>query len=323
MKIKGLVVGLGQIGMGYDYNNVSTGFITSHAKALQEHPDFELVGGVDPAPEQRERFVKKYGKPAYKSLETALQECSPELAIVATPTKEHANTFGQVLECASVRLILCEKPIALNSEDAEMMVTAADSKNITVAVNYIRRYEPGARILTQRINSGELGFPLKACVWYSKGIYNNGSHFLNFLSAMFGNVQQIEVLSKGRLWDNADPEVDVKVHFERGDAYFLAAREECFSYCEMEIIGPLGKVRYSKSGCNIDWWSIMPDPDFPEYKILQDTPESIPAEMNRYQYHVLQNISDFLSGRSELYCDGDSGIKTMRILDKIKEAWYG
>ncbi len=312
-------MGLGQIGMGYDYDHPAPDFIASHAKALQLHPDFELTGGVDLELERRELFSRKYGKPAYEGLGDALQGCEPELAIIATPTREHAGTFNQLLECSSLRLILCEKPLAATLEEAETMLHLAKQQDIQVAVNYVRCYDLGIQTLISRIQSGELGFPLKVCVWYRKGIFNSGSHILNLLTPLLGEVRRVQIISRGRRWDSWDPEPDLRLDFERGETYFLAGREEDFSYSQVEIVGPRGKMLYDKDG-GISWWGMEQDPAFPGYTILQRTAEEIPTDMKRYQYNVLQNLGDFLSGHSELLCDSDSGLQTMRILNQIEEA---
>ena len=47
MKEKCLVIGLGQIGMGYDLDCDPNTSVYSHARAISLHPDFELVGAVD------------------------------------------------------------------------------------------------------------------------------------------------------------------------------------------------------------------------------------------------------------------------------------
>ena len=43
---KALVIGLGAIGMEYDYY-LDNNFIYTHSKAIYYNDDFEVVGGVD------------------------------------------------------------------------------------------------------------------------------------------------------------------------------------------------------------------------------------------------------------------------------------
>ena len=42
-----LLLGLGQIGMGYDYDAADNTLVLTHARAFFEHPAFVLSGGID------------------------------------------------------------------------------------------------------------------------------------------------------------------------------------------------------------------------------------------------------------------------------------
>ena len=319
MKIKSLIVGLGQIGLGYDFNDLTDGFVASHAKALHLHPDFDLIGAVDPVADRREMFAQRYGKGTYANVARALEHCRPELVVLATPIKDHVETFHELLKFPSLQLILCEKPLAMVLSDAERMLESANEKNIAVAINYVRRYDPGVQSLTQRLCAGEMGFPLKACVWFGKGIFNNGSHFVNLFVDILGQIKEVKILSPGRLWDGWDPEPDFRLVFDSGVVYFISVREEDFSYSQIEILGPKGKILFDKEG-RILWCGAAPDPVFDGYMTLRQVADEIPTDMNRYQYNVLQNLADFLSGRARLVCDGESGLRTMRALDSIQGA---
>ena len=319
MKIKSLIVGLGQIGLGYDFNDLTDEFVATHAKALHLHPDFDLIGGVDSAEDRREMFAKRYGKAVFENVACALENCRPELVILATPIWDHAETFRELLKFPDLRLILCEKPLAAKLEDAEKMLESAQKRNIKVAINYVRRYDPGVQSLMSRLCSGEMGIPLKGCVWFSKGIYNNGSHFINLFVDMLGVVREIKIMSLGRLWDRWDPEPDFRLTFDSGVIYFISVPEENFSYSQIEVLGPKGKVLFEKNG-QISCCGITADARFDGYTSLQQTTEEIPTDLHRYQYNVLQNLSDFLSGRASLVCDGGSGLRTMKVLDGIQRA---
>ena len=141
---------------------------------------------------------------------------------------------------------------------------------------------------------------------------------LNMVSSVLGDVLRIMVISQGRKWGGIDPEPDLKIEFKNGEAIFLAGNEEDFSYNQMELVGPKGKVLFDTDG-RLFWWGIKKDPKFDNYVFLQKIPHEIPTDMKRYQYNVLQNISDYLSGCSPLFCDGNSGLETMQILNKIQE----
>ena len=317
MKLKALVVGLGQIGMGYDYEKGPKHFILTHSQAFNSHTDYELVGGVDLDNEKLALFEAKFRKSAYSSISHAMADTQPDVVAIATPTEQHVQDFKMVLDHGMPRLILCEKPLAHNRQKADEMLRKAERGKCQVAVNYIRRFEPGSIRLGRKISRGELGFPIKGCVWYSKGLYNNGSHFINLLEQWLGPVKNSAVLKKGHYWAGSDPEPDVSLEFEKGTIYMLAACEENFSYYEMELIGRLGKIHYSRRGRDIRLWKTVADPVYQGYTILSDESEEIPTDFDRYQWHVVQNLSDYLNKGHVLYSDGNSALQTVITLENV------
>ena len=81
-----LIVGLGQIGMEYDYGKIKEKSIFTHAHAINKHPNFELIGAVDISEKKRDRFEQLYVTPTFNDIDTALKELKPEIVIIATPT---------------------------------------------------------------------------------------------------------------------------------------------------------------------------------------------------------------------------------------------
>jgi predicted dehydrogenase len=71
-KFSSVVVGLGRIGQGFDYDNLDDSAILTHASGFAYHEGFELIGAVDPDETQRMRFEKKYNCPAYSDLQTLI-----------------------------------------------------------------------------------------------------------------------------------------------------------------------------------------------------------------------------------------------------------
>ena len=57
MKIKSVVIGLGNIGMGYDYDKKFKSYLT-HSSSLKSHRGFELVGAAERNPNKRLYFEK-------------------------------------------------------------------------------------------------------------------------------------------------------------------------------------------------------------------------------------------------------------------------
>lgn len=317
---RALIVGLGQIGCGYDFADPDMTRAHTHARALATHPAFALVGGVDPDSQHRGRFSEAYGLPAWPTVEAALTVTRPTVAVVATPTAAHAATVGQLLATDGVRSILCEKPLAVTLIEAQRVVDACRARDCLLVVNYMRRCEPGAVEVRNRIADGRIGRPLKAVVWYSKGLVHNGSHFHNLLEFWCGRATDIRLLDPGRRLPSGDSEPDVHITYAHGTAVFLAAREECFSHYTVELVAPNGRLRYEQGGSKIVWQAAIEDPDFDGYRMLAPTGEELATGMHRSQWYVAEQWARRLNGQPSDICSGDDALRTLELLLQVQSA---
>jgi predicted dehydrogenase len=314
-----IIIGLGQIGMNYDYDLNQENYILTHAQTINTNPTFDLVGGIDVSEKNRKRFEEKFDKPSFAEVIDVKSITDLDLAIIAVSTKSHIYTVKKVISFLSPKMILIEKPLSFLFKEAQDIISTCKDKNIPIAVNYIREYEPSHRKLFDKINNDELGFPLKTVCWYSKGIINNGSHFIQLLSNFMGEVNDIKIINNGRKWNNIDPEPTLEIIYEKGRSYFIPVEEENYSLFEMEIVGPKGKIKYYNGGSHYDWWSVSDDPVFKDYKKLESEPITTMTDFNKYQYHVYKNIIEYFQGNCDLYCDGKTALRTAQILDQIQQ----
>lgn len=315
-KFSSVVLGLGQIGQGYDYDHPDDSLILTHATGFAYHEAYELVAAVDPDRVKRERFEKKFGQPAYPDVQTLLTQHQPEVLSIAVTTPLHYQVFQEVIHCQP-RAVLCEKPIATCVKDAKCMVALAEENKCALLLNYIRRFEPGVLALKQVIQERQLGQIYKGTVWYGKGLLNNGSHFVDLLRFLLGDVVEIQILNRGRKWDDQDPEPDVCIRFGETAIFFLSAREEYFSVGDMELIGTQGKIRYAEGGTIIELRKTEPDPVFPGYTILGQEKRIIPSDLKRYQWHVLDHLHRHLLYGTPLYSDGKSATETLEVIENV------
>ncbi len=311
MPFKVLIVGLGQIGMGYDLSLTSE-FIYSHTRAFATHPAFELVGGVDINPERRAVFEQTYACPAYADIGAALFAQMADVVTIAAPTSCHQAVLMEILEHAQPQAILCEKPLAYDPAAAEDMLTACEAKGVALYVNYVRRSDPGAIEVERRIAFGVIQGPIKGVVWYSKGLRHNGSHFLNLLEYWLGPVQKSAVIQPGRPLKDGDCEPDLDIAFERGRVLFLAAREENFSHYTIELVASNGRLRYEQGGVHIEWEPIVLDERLDGYTRLSFLPELVPSDMGRYQWHVADQLAAALQGGKANLCTGTEALISLR-----------
>ena len=310
---KCLIIGLGQIGMGYDLDHDPAVAVYSHARAISLHPNFELAGAVDSSTKQRSVFEKNYTCPTFDSIPAAMQKIQASVVVIASPSETHAEILNEVLRCSRPSVILCEKPLAYDLEQARAMVDVCDKAGVSLYVNYPRRADPGVLEVKRRIEQNEILGPIKGVVWYSKGFLNNGSHFFNLLEFWLGQFVGFKLMAAGRLWKDRDPEPDVVVKFERGTVTFISAWEERFSHCTLELLSHSGRLRYEQGGVSIKWKSVLPDSNFSGYKVLNSSSEMISNDMNRYQWHVYEQ----LAGKQNTLCTGRQALTTLESMHGI------
>lgn len=312
-----LIVGLGQIGAGYDIDAGPDGGIYTHARAIALHPDFELAGGVDPVEPSRSRFVSKYGVQAYDSIAVAMHTLQPDIVVIATPADMHLPHVREVLAAGAPSVVICEKPLAFDEAEGEALVRHCEEAGVALFANFIRRSEPGTIEVRRRIEAGEIAAPLKGSFWYSKGLFNNGSHFINLLQFWLGEVKGHTIIDRGRRWAHADPEPDVRIQFENGTVVMQAAWEENFSFYGGELLSPAGRLSYSQGGRGIGWQGVRRDGSFSGYRVLSSEIESIANDMDRYQWHVYEQLSRFMTGKSFQLCSGREALMTLKIVSAM------
>jgi predicted dehydrogenase len=311
-----LIVGLGQIGLGYDLE-LDPALVYSHARAFSQHPAFDLVGGVDGSEQQRARLTQHYGCAAYADMGSALAQQAVDVLVIAAPTPLHGAILQQALALAQPRLVLCEKPLSYDIGEARTLVQACQERGVALYVNYIRRSDAAVIEVRRRLDAGLIAGPLKGVCWYSKGFQHNGSHFFNLLEYWLGPMRCAHLIEPGRLWEGSDPEPDVQVSFRDGQVVFLAAREESFSHYTLELVAANGRLRYEQGGQRVEWQAAGAG-TIKGYRVLGSEVETLHTGMSRYQWHVAEQIAAVLAGPGEHpLCSGAQALGTLESLHAI------
>ena len=140
--LRAAVVGVGNMGK-------------HHARVYNDLEDVELVGVADKDQKKIENFSNHYKVPVYSSYEELFNKEKPDLVSVVVPTNLHHRVAIEAIKRGIH--VLVEKPIALNRYEAEDLVSKANSKNITLGVGHVERFNPALIELKRRLQAGELG----------------------------------------------------------------------------------------------------------------------------------------------------------------------
>lgn len=287
-----VIIGLGRIGMGYDLD--APDVVLTHARAFAEHPSFERLVGVDPDPSRRAIFEARYGEASGRLADVAVD--APDVAVVAAPTTLHEPVAREALGHLRPRLLLMEKPLAHSMEGARAILEAADAAGALVAVNYVRRFEPGAGEVHARLRRGDFGTVDSARLVYSAGLVNGGSHLLDLLGDWLGEPTAPRLLHRGRDLAGGDCEPDFGFSIGTCRGVATAARDEAFALAEIELVTTAGVLRYQRGGGHIEWVPAEEDLRYPGERGLAAKSEVIPSDLDHYQRHVVDAVVRALAG---------------------------
>ena len=322
MKWNAAIVGLGQIGMGYDFDQ--TGVQLTHATAYHYHSDFHLIAGIDPHSDRRSLFEKKFKARSYSSIEEFAAD--PANAVthclsIASPSKEHANSFFQIQkqrkQLPQLKMILCEKPLSDSLEDARNMVAQAKAEKWLLATNYIRRTIPEFKALQNEIQNGNWGALQKGTVFYTKGLLNSASHWIDLLRFFFGEPTDIRLLAKGSrrpiISEVQDYEPDFSLQFKEGEIYFCACDDSQYTVGTIELLMTKGCIKIYDCGLFIDRFALGSDSLAPKLQVLIPNPHTTKTQLSQNMKFVLDDLAECLQSQRESISNGESGLKTIEI----------
>ena len=144
-------VRLGVIGCG----GIANG---KHLPAQKKNPDAELVAFCDIIEERAKEAAEKYGSEnafVCKDYRELLAKTDVDAVLVLTPNVDHSPITVAALK--SGRHVMCEKPMAINSKEAQKMLDAAKSSKKLLTIGYQSRYTNASLFLKKECEAGTLG----------------------------------------------------------------------------------------------------------------------------------------------------------------------
>lgn len=154
--------------------NVKIGFIGcggiangKHFPGMKQEQGVDMVAFCDLIVERAEKAAKEYGTPdakVYTDYKELLADPSIEAVHVLTPNIAHCEITVAALEAG--KHVLCEKPMAATTEDAQRMLDARDKTGKMLTIGYQYRHFPENIVAKKVIDDGWVGDPYYAEATY-------------------------------------------------------------------------------------------------------------------------------------------------------------
>ncbi|MEL6832099.1 MAG: Gfo/Idh/MocA family oxidoreductase [Bacteroidota bacterium] len=126
------------------------------AQDLEQIPGAKLFAVAGRNQERAQRFAEVYNTPhAFDEVAQLLALADLDVVYIATP---HTNHLAATLACLEAgKAVLCEKPWAMNSKEAQQMAQVAKEKQVFLMEAIWTRFLPTTRKILELIAEGTIG----------------------------------------------------------------------------------------------------------------------------------------------------------------------
>lgn len=326
------IIGTGRIGflLGKDRRREQP---AAHTAALNANKRIKLIAGCDIDGTRLALWQKENPQArTFGHIDTFLSEVKADIVTVAVNEDAHLSGTLKVIN-SRPGLIILEKPVALNSEDAYKIQAESRKLNVPVMVNHERRFSKDYQIVKDIIKSNILGKLqlIRGSLWSGMRVYSasqektgayslihDGTHLVDIVqfllekrleSPMVTNIirddrQSVRQAEVNYLINN----VAVSLTFSGQCRYFGFDVELRFSEGRILVGNGLFRVETKKeSPYYSGFFSLLKDN---KYK---------PAKKSGYFSNMIQNAVDFLDGKANLASTLDDGINALITLEEIKK----
>jgi len=331
MSIRISVVGAGLVG-------------TRHLQAIAVSNGASIASIVEPT-DAGKLAAEQRGTPYFKTLQDMLDGDRPDGVILATPNQAHVEG---ALACISAGIpTLIEKPLAVDSEGAQTIVSSGESAGVPLLTGHHRRHNPLIARARQIIDDGQLGTitAVHGSTWLHKPddyfnevwrtkkgsgpVYINLIHDVDMLRYLCGEIVSVYAMESNavRGYEVEDTMV-VLLQFDNGAlgtmtlsdtivapwSWELTARENPAYPSTAETCYQIGGTQGSLALPNMALWS---------HGDTNSWWEPISSTHFTYQFDdpLVRQIEQFVAvirGEEPPLVSAEEGMKNQQVLDAIK-----
>ena len=267
--VKAAIVGCGNIAGFLDSPDQEN--ILTHAHAYTRHQETQLVAVCDPVLEQRRSLIKIWGQDIrhYDSFETLLASQSIDIVSICSPTPFHYEAMVLALKDEHIKTIICEKPFIQTQEELDELKILIHIYPKKILLNFMRRYDPSIQRLRLLIESKSLGKTLSFHGKFTKGIYHNGSHMLELIEHLCGEITSLESTNLTQVEDDFYGNFLVNCSETQGILQNFSG--ENYALFELEVILSKGRIIIKDLGHTIQVETVEPSEKYKNYFNLKKT----------------------------------------------------
>ena len=238
------------------------------APALRDTQFSELIAVSRARFDLAATFAKDFGaKRWYAEWRDLLSDDEINAVYIATPVHLHA---AQAIAAAEAgKHVLCEKPMAMNLQECDLMIDAARSKGVKLGIAYYRHFYPVVERVKEIIKSGEIGVPalaqIEAFEWFDPApgdprswllqkslagggpMFDFGCHRIEVLLNIFGPISEVKALIANTVFEREVEDTAAALFRFAGGVCVLLSVSHAAAEAKdtLNIFGSLGSIHVS------------------------------------------------------------------------------
>lgn len=320
MSLKTAIIGLGRIAWSFDKDPKRPG-VNTHARAYQTHPKTRLVAACDADPTATAAFIEAFPDvKVYDDAVTMMKTERPDIVSVCVPTHMHAPVVCGIAPY-SPRVILCEKPIAYNLDDAALMATACLRHDVELMINHTRRFDLMHQQIALALQSGIIGRITGGNIYYTAGLYNTGSHIIDVLHMILGPASRVQAFAESTL-PGKDPTIGGRLLFGNNVNIFMhAINVKDYLIFEVDLFGTEGRLRIYNSGYESELFASADHPTFSGYKTLTRVENPFAPGLRSLMTPVIGNCVDVVLNNALPQSPALDAIHTLETLTALRKSY--
>ena len=306
MTIKVLLVGVGQIGLKYDFKS---NYNLTHFNSFYKNSKFKIIGVCD-IDLKKKNFFDKKNISFFLNYQEAIKKLNPTVVVISTPTSTHFKILINILKYNSVKLILCEKPFGLNIKQAKK-IKFLDKFN-KIYINYMRSTDDVfySKVIKKVRNDSNLFIK----IFYKGSLLNNASHYIQLLNQYFGECKKIKNVSNFNVNFS-----DFTLIFKKNiQAHFFSSSARGLFLDSLTIYTPKSIINYDNGGHLIYNFKNIKNPIY----LTQNYFKLKNIIKNKFyenpQKNIVKNVYKCLLKKKNYLCDVTEAINVHKIIKKIK-----
>ena len=319
------LIGFGKMGWGYAGDPVMARHYpyAAHAQVLANHPAFDWRAVVDPIPAALDAAFEARRLSAARTVEALAGADEIEVAVIATPP---ASRLAIVEHLPALRAVFVEKPLGTSLAASRAFLDTCAARGILVQVNLWRRADERFRAFAAGGLSELIGAPQTAICFYGNGLLNNGTHGVDFVRMLLGEVEAAQRLGSRPAFVEGPIAGDDNPGFALTMASGLTVTFHPLRFADfrengISIWGSRGRIDILNEGLVIQSFPRRDNRAMQgEREIAADAAEAIKSTVGVALYRMYDNLAEALSTGTALWSDGRSAFETSRVVETVRHA---